>query len=128
MRKVLLLMLGVMMVFVLAACGGSKVDDATAEKYTTKAEEVVSLLNEANYTEVHAMFAEDMKTGLPVEQMADLTPIIEGSGNFEKIDKSSVEEKDGFYVTVLVAKYSKEKRIYTISFNEQEQVVGLFIK
>lgn len=39
-----------------------------------------------------------MKTGLPVEQIGDLTPVIEGSGKFEKIDKSSVEEKDGYSV------------------------------
>ena len=128
MKRILLMMLGVVMVFGLAACGGSKVDDATAEKYSEKAKEVIGLLNDGNYTEVHAMFDEQMATGLPVGQMEDLTPIIEGSGSFDKIDKSSVEEKDGFYVTVLVAKYSEEKRIYTISFNEQEEVAGLFIK
>lgn len=34
----------------------------------------------------------------------------------------------GVYVTVLVAKYSEKKRVYTISFNEAEEIVGLFIK
>lgn len=128
MKKILLMMLGVVMVFTLAACGGNKVDDSTAEKYITKAEEVVGLLNEGKYTEVHTLFDEQMATALPVEEMEELTPLIEQSGNFEKVDKSSVEEKDGFYIVVLVAKYSEENRIYTISFNGQEEVVGLFIK
>ena len=128
MKRILLMVLGVVMLFTLAACGGNKVGDATAKKYIAKAEDVVSLLNEAKYEDIYAMFDEQMKTGLPVEQMEELTPIIEQSGSFEKIDKSSVEEKDGFYVVVLVAKYSEEKRIYTITLNEQEEVAGLFIK
>lgn len=128
MKRILLMTLGVVMAFTLVACGGNKVDDSTAEKYITNAEEVVSFLNEGSYAKVHTMFDEQMATALPVEQMEELTPIIEQSGNFEKIDKSSVEEKDGIYVVVLVAKYSEENRVYTISFNEKEEVVGLFIK
>lgn len=122
------MVVGAIIVFTLAACGGNKVEDATAKKYIAKAEELVSLLNEAKYEEIHAMFDERMKTDLSVEQMVNLTPIIEESGEFEKIDKSSVEEKEGYYVVVLVGKYSEGKRIYTISFNEQEEVAGLFIK
>src|SRR5699024_72341 len=105
------------------ACGGNKVDDATSEKYITKSEEIVSLLNEGNYEEVFAQFDEEMKAGLPVNDMEELTPIIEESGDFEEIDKSSVEE-DGYYVTVLVAKYSEENRVFTVSYNDKEEVAG----
>lgn len=108
--------------------GGNKVDDATSEKYIAKAEEVVSLLNEGNYKEIHAMSDGQMATALSEEGMEELTPIIEQSGNFDKIDKSSVEEKDDFYIVVLITKYSKDKRIFTITFNGQDEVAGLFIK
>lgn len=128
MNKLLLMVLGIIMVFGLAACGGNKVDETTTEKYREQAEKVVTLLNEGNYSEIHTMFDEKMTTGLPLEKMNELTPLIEESGTFEKVDKFSVEEKDGFYVSVLVAKYSETKRVYTISFNEDEEVVGLFIK
>lgn len=128
MKRILLTMLSAMVVFLLVACGGNKVDNETSEKYITKAEEIVSLLNEGKYKEVHAMFDKQMKTGLPEEKMKELTPIIEESGNFEKIEKSSVEEKDGMYVTILVAKYSKENRVFTVTFNDKEEVAGLFIK
>lgn len=124
----MLIVLGVMMVFGLSACGGNKVDDATAEKYREQAERVIALLNEGNYEEVHTMFDAQMKTALSAEQMAELTPMIEASGTFKQIDQFSIEEKDGLYVSVIVAKYSEHKRIYTISFNEMEEVVGLFIK
>lgn len=128
MKRILLLMVAMLMIVGLAACGGSKVDDATTEKYRAKAEQVVSLLSAGDYAELHTMFGAQMKEGLPVEQMDELTPLIEEAGTFEKVDKFSIEEKDGFYVTVLVAKYSEKKRVYTISFNEDEEVVGLFIK
>lgn len=128
MKRILLVMVGVLMMVGLAACGGSKVDDSTTDKYREQAEEVISLLNAENYAELHTMFDEQMQVGLPVEKMAELTPLIEEAGTFEKVDKFSIEEKDGFYVSVLVAKYSEKKRIYTISFNENEEVVGLFIK
>ncbi|MFD1350472.1 DUF3887 domain-containing protein [Oceanobacillus caeni] len=128
MKKFLATILGFMAILTLVACGGNTVDDSTSEKYISKAEEVVSLLNELNYKEVHEMFNEQMKTELPEEQMEELTPIIEKSGDFEKIDKSSVEEKDGYYIVVLVAKYSDENRVFTISFDNKDEVAGLFIK
>lgn len=128
MKKFLATILGFMAILTLVACGGNTVDDSTSEKYISKAEEVVSLLNELNYKEVHEMFNEQMKTELPEEQMEELTPIIEESGDFEKIDKSSVEEKDGYYIVVLVAKYSDENRVFTISFDNKDEVAGLFIK
>lgn len=128
MRKMTMMVVLMLMVLSLAACGGTKVDDATTEKYRAAAEQVVSLLNAGDYATLHEMFGAQMKEGLPVEQMDELTPLIEEAGTFEKVDKFSVEEKDGYYVTVLVAKYSEKKRIYTISFSEDEEVVGLFIK
>lgn len=128
MKRILLPILSAMIVFALVACGSNKVDNSTSEKYITKAEKIVSLLNEGKYKEVHEMFDNKMKAGLPEDQMTKLTPIIEKSGTFEKIDKSSVEEKDGLYVVILVAKYSKENRVFTVTFNDKEEVAGLFIK
>lgn len=128
MKRITLLIVAILIIVGLVACGGSKVDDATTEKYRAQSEQVVSLLNAGDYEELHTMFDAQMKEGLPVGKMAELTPLIEEAGTFEKVDKFSVEEKDGFYVTVLVAKYSEKKRVYTISFNGNEEIVGLFIK
>lgn len=127
MRKMLLVMFSVVAIFVLVACG-NKVDEDISEKYITKAEDIVSLLNDANYEEVHAMFDEEMKVGLPVEAMVELTPVIEQSGDFEKTNKSSVEEKDNHYIVVLAANYSEENRVFTVSFNDQDEVAGLWIQ
>jgi|SRR5690625_3281982 len=127
MRKLLFVMFSVVAMFVLVACG-NKVDEDVSEKYIAKAEEIVALLNDANYQEVHAMLDEDMKVGLPEEAMEDFAPIFEQSGDFEKVNKSSVEEKDGYYVVVLAVNYSDENRVFTITFNDQDEVAGLYVK
>lgn len=128
MKRVLVAILSALTMLALVACSGNKVDDSTSKKYIKKAEEIASLLNAGKYEEVHVMFDDQMSTGLPVDKMEELTPIIKDSGAFKKIDKSSVEEKDDVYIVILVAKYSEENRIFTISFNDKEQVVGLYIK
>ena len=88
---------------------------------------VVELQN-GNYEEIHAQLDSTMKASLSTEQMAELGPIIKESGEFQSFDKQSIEEKDGFYVVVLVAKYSDQNRVYTVSFNSEDEIAGLFIK
>lgn len=127
MRKLLLVMLTAIIMLVFVACG-NKVDESASKKYITKAEDVVLLLNDANYEDVHAMFDEEMKVGLPVHDLEQFTSIFEQSGDFEEINKSSVEKKDDSYVVVLAANFSKENRVFTISFNTEEEVAGLFVK
>lgn len=128
MKKILVTAFGAILILMLVACGGNKVDDTTAEKYITYAKEIITLLNESKYEEVHAMFNDEMKTGLPVENMSELTPIFKESGTFKEINKASVEEQDGLYIAVLVAKYSNENRVFTITFNNDEKVTGLYVK
>lgn len=128
MRKMLIIFVSILLVGILAACGGNKVDEATAEKYSAKAEEVILLLNDGDYEAVYESFNSQMQAGLSVSEMEELTPIIEESGIFEEITKASVEEKDGAYITVTQAKYTDKKRIYTISFDQNDEIAGLFIK
>ncbi|EMI9089253.1 MULTISPECIES: DUF3887 domain-containing protein [unclassified Bacillus (in: firmicutes)] len=128
MRKMLLIMISAIAAFALAACTGNKVDESASKKFIPKAEEIVSLLNEAKYKEVHEKFDSKMKAALPEEKMKDLTPVIEKAGTFEKIEKQSIEEKDGLYTVILVAKYSKEQRTFIITYNDKEEIAGLVIK
>ncbi|AJH81558.1 DUF3887 domain-containing protein [Bacillus anthracis] len=128
MRRMLLIIISAIAAFALAACTGNKVDESTSKKFISKAEEIVSLLNEAKYKEVHEKFDSKMKAALPEEKMKDLTPIIEKAGTFEKIEKQSIEEKDGLYTVILVAKYSKEQRTFIITYNDKEEIAGLVIK
>nr|WP_274308458.1 hypothetical protein [Solibacillus daqui] len=44
------------------------------------------------------------------------------------MEKSTVEEKDGMKVVVLVAQYSNEKRVFTITFDDKDKIAGLFVQ
>jgi Protein of unknown function (DUF3887) len=125
MKKTIFL-LSIFLLVGLVACGNN--DTSLMEEYVPKAEEVVKLLNDGSYEEVYHQFDETMKNALPVEQMGQLKTVIEKSGEFETFDKSTVEEQDGFYVVVLIAKYSNEDRVYTISFNDQDEIAGLYVR
>lgn len=127
MKKKLIGIVSICFLLFLFACG-NQVDDTTSDKYITQAEGVVSLLNEGNYEAVFAQLNDEMKAGLPIEGLKELSPIFEQSGDFEEINKSSVEEDEGIYIVVVAANYSEENRIFTISFNEQEEIAGLYIK
>lgn len=127
MRKVCLLLMGLLVFVVLAGCG-DKVDDATKDTYIAKAEALVAQLNEAEYEAVFAELDDVMQDGLPVSEMAGFEPIFEASGEFVEFSKSSVEEKDGIHIVVLVAKYSEDDRIFTVSYNGDDEVAGLYVR
>lgn len=126
MKKVLLIVCS-MFVFVLAACG-NQVDETTADKYIAKATEVVTSLNEGQFDQITAQFDETMKANLTEQQLAEITPILEASGAIEEIKKQSVEEKDQLKVVVLVVQHKEDKRIYTVSYNADDEIAGLFVQ
>ncbi|MUK90370.1 DUF3887 domain-containing protein [Ornithinibacillus sp. L9] len=128
MKKILLPIFIVALMLMLVACSGEENSDSTTEKYIEQAEKVISLLNENNYEEVYAKFNDEMKQSLTLENMNTFTPLLEESGDFVEIDQSSVEEKDGYFVTVVVAKYTNQNRVFTISFSDNEEIAGLFVK
>lgn len=126
MKKMMMVLAAAMLL--LAACGGKKVDDETSQLYTGKAKEVVSLLNEGDTASVQEMLDADMREALTSDQLDEVTGMIRDSGDFKEVDKSSVEEKDGHFITVLAVKYTKGTRVFTITFNDSQEVAGLYIK
>ena len=126
MKKISLLLCSVLLALALAAC--NNVDDATAETYIAKAEEVVKFLNEGEFEQITAQFDAQMAAQLSAEQLTQITPVLDASGEIEKYEKQSVQEKDGNKTVVLVAKHSKEKRIYTVTYNSNDEIVGLFVQ
>lgn len=119
----------ILLCLVLFTACGSRVDNHRVQKYVTEAESVIKLINEGDYEGVYERFNAEMKYTLPAMDMAqELTPIVEASGDYEGIDKANVDERDGYFVTVIIARYSEENRVYTITFNSQDEIAGLYIK
>lgn len=127
MKKMHLMFISICVLVLLAGCG-SKVDDSTAQAYISKAEEVVQMLNNGEYESITEQFDDTMKASLSAEQLAEIEPLLTASGEFKAFDKQSVEEKDGMKIVVLIANYSEEKRIFTITYDANDKIAGLFIK
>ena len=85
-------------------------------------------INEKNYDKITGQFDENLKTQLTAEQLAQIEPVIVASGDFEKVEKSTVEEKDGMKIVVLVTQYSDDKRIFTVTYDSEEKIAGLFVQ
>lgn len=115
---------------IVTACssGGEKVDEKTAKKYEAQAEDVVKNLNHQEYSKMIAQFDSKMKKSLTEEKLKELEPTIAEAGEYKSITKSSVEKIEEMYKVVLVAKYENAKLTYTISFNDKDQLSGLYVK
>lgn len=115
---------------IVTACssGGEKVDEKTAKKYEAKAEDVVKNLNHQEYSKMIAQFDSKMKKSLTEEKLKELEPTIAEAGEYKSITKSSVEKIEEMYKVVLVTKYENTKLTYTISFNDKDQLSGLYVK
>ncbi|WEG73991.1 DUF3887 domain-containing protein [Vagococcus intermedius] len=112
----------------LSACGGSKVSDEEAEAYKQEASVIIMDVMAHNYEDILTNLNDEMKEDLTEETLKEIEPILKKSGDFKKIGKQTVLFKNDNYTTVSEVTYSKEKRIFSISFNEQEEISSLVVK
>lgn len=127
MKKWQLIVCSIVAMVLLAACG-NKVDEETENTYVEKAEAIVHYLNEGKFDQVFDKLNASMQSQVTAEQLAEIKPVLEASGDYEGIEKQSVEEKDNIKVVVIVGKHSEENRIYTVSYDENDEIAGLFVQ
>lgn len=127
MKKWQLIVCSIVAMVLLAACG-NKVDEETENTYVEKAEAIVHYLNEGKFDQVFDKLNASMQSQVTAEQLAEIKPVLEASGDYEGIEKQSVEEKDNIKIVVIVGKHSEENRIYTVSYDENDEIAGLFVQ
>jgi len=126
MKKLVLLTMAV--VLLLAACGKNTVDESEAAQYIEKSKEAITLLNEEKFDDMREMFDATMKDSLSVEQLKEVSDIVKESGEFVNFEKVSVAKKEQYFVASIAAEYKEDKRVYTITFDDQQQIAGFFVK
>lgn len=116
------------------ACTTSKLADTfDVAAVEVKAKSVIDSLNQADYTGVVAMLREDLREALPADKIKAAVDQVYGSaGAFEKYEKVVVagqkaENKD-IAVAVVRAKYADYTVTFTISFDQDLKVIGLYMK
>lgn len=123
-------------ILLLVACSSNKIPEGFDEnELNDKAESIVMLLNDENYSAVYDMFREDIKLLVTLEQIEQvLTTKYEQVGEFEKINQIVITDtKDPntseiFAVVIIVSEHKEGNATYTMSFDDALEIVGFYIK
>ena len=126
----------ILSLLVLTACSSNKIPEGFTElELNDKAEEIVSLLNENKVKEVYSMFRTDVQAMIKLE---DLEVIIQDKydqvGTFKDVSQIAITDtKDPstseiYAVVIIVCEHEDGKSTYTLSFNDELEIVGFFIK
>jgi len=98
------------------------------------AENVVTLLNAQDKEGLRAIFTEEMNAAITDDVFIQIYAAIEGGGKFEAIQNTTVAGStdnntgEEFATAVVSAKYENKTFTYTISFNKQMQLAGLYYR
>lgn len=133
--NLLIILVTILSAISLTACSAPELSaDYNEAEVKTAAENVVTLLNAQDSDGLRALFTEQMNTAITDDVFIQIYAAIEGGGTFDKIesvnvvgstDKSTGEE---FATAVAIAKYENKSFTYTITFNKQMQLAGLYYK
>jgi len=133
--KITISFITILSVLLLTACSAPALSaDFNEEDVKLLALDVVSLLNAQDSVGLRSLFTEQMNTAITDDVFVQIYAAIEGGGKFEAIeditvvgstDKSTGEE---FATAVVTAKYENQTFTFTITFNKQMQLAGLYYR
>jgi len=136
-RKFLLTSICLLFVFTLfTGCASTKLSKSFNKKTVeNNAKEIVADLNSGDYDSVCAMVPEAAKSSWTSDLLSKSVSKTYGSaGKFEKFKKISVigqtdsKTKTDYAVCLLQAKYEKKDVIFTITFDTEMKLAGLYMK
>ncbi len=118
-----------------ASCGSIQLAESFDETAVAdKAQQTVQLLTDGEYAQVVELLRDDLKVLLPEDEMkTTFDEVFAKLGEFESFDSYAVlgqqdKEKNNFAIIVYSVNYEKAQAKYTITFDEDMNIVGLYIK
>ncbi|MEA5026922.1 MAG: DUF3887 domain-containing protein [Erysipelotrichaceae bacterium] len=131
-KKSLLLFLAV----ILFGCSGSSLPKGFDEdEVISKAKDVVAVINTQDYTAVVSLLRSDLQGQVTAEQLQEAWgSYLDAAGDFKEfktiVTKSQTDSatKEEYAVVVLETVYQNSTRVFTLSFNQELELVGLYMK
>ena len=122
--------------FSLIGCAGASLPKGfDADEVGTAAEEIVGLATAGDFDSIVASLRDDLKSTITVDQLKEgWAPAYEKAGTFEKITKTSLsgtkDQTTGeeYAVAQVLVKCANASLVYTLSFDKDMMLVGLFLK
>ena len=135
-RKIAGILTVVLILAGVSGCASAELsDDFDKDTVETAAKEVVAQLNSGDYAAIEDSYNAAMVIAMQGQNLKDtLQPILDKLGEFEEITNCEVagskeqNTKEDLAVALLNVKYSEGKVRYTISFDKDMKLAGLFIK
>ena len=120
----------------LLGCAGTPLPEGfDAEEVGTAAEEIVGLATAGDFDSIIAMLREDIRNTVTVDQLKEgWAPSYEKAGKFVSItktaltgatDKTTGEE---YAVAQVLVKHEGASLVYTLSFDNDMALIGLYLK
>ncbi len=131
-RIVSVILLAVLSLGILSGCAAKLPEGYDENELKVAAEKVIDLLNERDGDGLTAMMTEDMKVGLTTDLQAQIFALLDESGTMQEIMDMKVgsSEENGITFALVVAKVKYENReiTYTIGFDQDMKLAGLYLK
>lgn len=117
-------------------CAANKLPEGfTEEDVGTAAEEIVGLATMGDYDSIILSLRDDLKSGVTADQLREgWASIYEKAGAFDSITKTvfsgTKDETTGeeYAVVQVMAKHENANLTYTLSFDKDLMLVGLYLK
>lgn len=121
--------------FLLAGCSGTKLSDAfDEEEVKAAAQKAIDHLIAGEYEECMELMSEEMQAAISAEVLAsNMETIAEQKGAFQEYKSCSVvgqKDKGGteYAAAVAVAAFEKGNVTFTVSFDKEMKMIGLWMK
>ena len=136
MKKAMILAMVLALIWLLSACGGAKLADIYDEdEVTARAKEVVDVINTLDYEAMANVVREDLQDQLTADTLRDAwDPLLSKARDLEEyksvtvIGQKSQSTGEDYAVAVLACKYENATRAFTISMDQNLDIVGLYMK
>ncbi|MCF6459547.1 DUF3887 domain-containing protein [Clostridium sp. Cult3] len=133
--KIGLIALLLVCIFTLSACKKKELsNEFDQEQVEELAISVVDMVNKEDAEGIKAISNEEMKQAMTDDIFEQVFDMVKQFGEYKEvseIDVTGVEDKaskEPIAVVVLKAKYTDKEAIYTISFDTDMKLVGLYVK
>lgn len=129
MKKIFSVVVIVLCLGILAGCGASKLSDKYSEE-TLKAstETIIKNMDSDNFDAIEEVMSDKLKEAVPADKLKEVWGSLAKVGKYEKLSKIVFQEKDGYAVVVAIAKFENGNIQYTLSYDTDMKLVGIFLK
>lgn len=134
MKKLKLLLAGILMGVMLVGCSSSKLSDSFDETtLKERGQEVVDFMINEEYDKISAQMSNKLKESTTPEELEKILKdtwdsVKDKLGKFEEISKEGIAGEGNIASIIEIAKFENSKVQFTINYNENMELEGILLK